>query len=92
MNIRKIVFALSDSEGGEWRYPSLSFLDEGLPDLVDRLRALGYEHTLELEFQHEFEFARIDPRDDPDEFFPCFREKGRVTILNKSGRILYCSD
>ena len=92
-NIRKIAFVLNDCDVGVgWEYPRWSPLDAALSSMVDRLRASGYEHTLELEFQLEPEFADIDPRDDPDIFFPCFRKKGQVTILEKtSGRIIYCS-
>ena len=82
---------LSHSDG-EWSYPRWSSLDIALPNLVDRLRASGYKHSLELEFQLEPEFAEIDPKDDLDAIFPCFREKGRVTLLEKtSRRIIYCS-
>jgi hypothetical protein len=92
MNIQKIVFVLRNSVQ-KWSYPRWSSLDKTLPDLVDQLRASGYKHALELEFQLESEFAGIDPVDDPDAIFPCFREKGRVTVLEKaSGRIVYCSD
>ena len=92
MNIQKIVFVLSGSDG-EWSYPRWSSLDLALPNLVDRLRTSGYKHVLELEFQFESEFAEIVPKDDLDAIFPCFREKGRVTILEKTNRrIIYCSD
>ena len=90
MNIQKIVFVLSDSE---WSYARWSSLDVALLNLVDRLRASRYKHTLELEFQLKPESAVIDPTDDPEVIFPCFREEGRVTILQKtSGRIIYRSD
>ena len=94
MKIRKIVFVVDDADA-RWDYSCWSSLDAVLSDLVDRLHAPGYEHTLELEFQleYKFTFTEIDPGDDPDTFFPCFREKGRVTILEKTNeRIIYCSD
>ena len=91
MNIRKIVF-VPDNTGVRWGHP-WSSLDAALSSLVGRLLASGREHTLELELQLEPKFAEINPRDDLDAFFPCFREKGRVTILEKtSGRIIYVSD
>ena len=68
-------------------------LDTALSDLVDRLRALGYRHTLELEFQLDPGFAEAHQKAGPDMFFPHFREKGRVTFSEPvNGRIFYCSD
>jgi hypothetical protein len=90
LNIRKIVFVLSDC-GVEWSYELWWRLDRALSNLVDRLCASGYEHTLELEFR--LEFPEIDPEEDLDAIFPHFREKGRVTISAKrTERIIYCSD
>ena len=92
MKIQKIAFVLED-RGVGWGHQTLHSLDATMRSLVDRLLASGCEHTLELELQLEPKFAEINPRDDPDTFFPCFREKGRVTILEKSsGRIIYRSD
>ena len=89
MNIQKIVVSLS-GWGVGWSYALWWSLDIALSNLVDRLRASGYEHTLGLEFR--LAFVEIDPGDDPDAIFPCFRKKGRVSILEKtSGRIIYCS-
>ena len=91
-NMRKIVFALHPTEGG-WNPRLWGSLDTALSGLVDRLHASGYEHTLELEFQLVSAFAKMDPEAYLDAFFPCFREKGRVTVLEKtSRRIIYCSD
>ena len=90
-NIRRILFATcTPREPGHHFWSSL---DTELSNLVDRLRASGYKHVLELEFQLESEFAEIDPKDALGAIFPCFREKGRVTILGKaSRRIIYCFD
>ena len=90
--MRKIAFALHPTEDG-WNPGLWRSLDPVLSGLVDRLHASGYGHTLKLEFQLESEFAKIDPEAYIDAFFPCFREKGRVTVLEKtSRRIIYCSD
>jgi hypothetical protein len=79
-------------EGG-WNPKPWSPLDTALSSLVDRLRASGYKHTFELEFQLEPEFTEVDLTVDPDAFFPRFREKGRAIALNPmSGRTVYCSD
>ena len=56
-------------------------IDKQLCGLVDRLRAVGYRHTLEVELRlmaivddsGECEFAN---------FLPNFREKGNVTIVD----------
>ena len=54
-----------------------SSLDVALSDLVDRLRASGYERILELEFRLWF---TMDFDLNPDELLPRFREKGGVTV------------
>ena len=55
--------------------------------LVDKLYALGYKHTLELEFL--FESARFYPDLGFGALLPKFREKGRVRALNiSSGEVL----
>ena len=48
-------------------------LDDEVCELVEKLRVLGYEHTLELEFHS-------DPGADRRGFLPKFREKGRVIV------------
>lgn len=64
-----------------------------MSDLVDRLRAWGYEHTLELQFQLEPKSAGVYPTVGLDAFFPRFMEKGRVTLLDPTnGRTFYQSD
>jgi hypothetical protein len=50
--------------------------------LVDKLCALGYKHTLTLEFRHRP--ATLDRHPDPGSRFPKFGEKGRVVILDVS--------
>jgi len=55
--------------------------------LVNKLCALGYEHTLELEFL--FDSAEFYPDLDFKALLPKFRERGRVRILNtSSGEVL----
>ena len=93
MNMQKIVLVLY-FKGHGWnpRYWSHA-LDTALSDLVDRLRASGYRHTLKLEFQLEPGFAEAHQKAGPDVFFPHFREKGWVTLSEPiNGRIFYCSD
>ena len=80
---------------GDQFWPSL---DTELNRLVDRSRASGYQHTLEVEFQHNRYFVEKVTAD-LDRFLPRFREKGRVVIseilprrVQSLRRVLYCSD
>jgi len=58
-------------------------LDGVLHGLVGKLRALGYGHTLELEFH--FDFTTFVPDlDYCSGLLPKFREQGQVRILNTS--------
>jgi len=55
--------------------------------LANKLRTLGYKHTLELEFQ--FASMGFDPKLGFGGFLRKFRGMGRVKILNtSSGEIL----
>jgi len=54
-------------------------LDDVMCGLVEKLRTLWYDRTLELEFR--FQFATLYPDLDYPAFMPRFRENGRVTIL-----------
>lgn len=55
-------------------------IDKQLCDLVDRLRATGYHHTLEVELC--FTLCEGYPNeDDFTKFLPGFREKGTVTVI-----------
>jgi hypothetical protein len=90
-NIRKILL-VPYFRGVEWNPTNWSPLDPVLSNLVDRLRASGYEHTLELEFQLKPEFAEAYLKVGLHAYFPCFWEKGRVNLLDTSGRKFYCSD
>ena len=77
----------------KFRRPALAALDTKPSILVDRLRESGYEHILELELRDRLEFAQEISNAGPDRFFPKFREKGRVNVLERAGgRTLYCSD
>ena len=83
MNIQKIIF-----ERWPWEHEQRISLDIALSHLVDRLRASGYERTLEMEFRPEPEvYLYINP----DEFFPRFREKGLVTVRGAMDEIIYRS-
>ena len=68
-------------------------LDIELTLLVNRLRALGYQRILELEFRYGLDFAKMVSAMGPDGFLPKFRENGRMTVSEtRSKRVLYCSD
>ena len=85
-NIRKIVFNLfcPRNLGDEvW-----SSLDTALKGLVDRLRASGYQHVLELEFQCDLDFSEKVMDGGLDGFLPKFRKQGRVTISQSRGDTL----
>ena len=91
--MQKIILVLY-FKGHGWnpRYWS-HMLNMVLSDLVDQLCASGYRHTLEFEFQLEPGLAEAHQKVGLDEFFPHFREKGRVTLSEPiNGRIFYCSD
>ena len=85
-NIRKITFR-------EWtpRPRFVAILDTALSDLVDRLCASGYEHTLQLEIQPpKYPEADFDPN--LGRLFPRFIAKGQVAVVGaRSGKLLYCS-
>ena len=81
--LRKVIFPVTctgiHARGtGEW-----TFIDKLLCELVDRLRATGYHHTLEVEVRpkelgiglEEYDFAKVLLR---------FREKGVVTIADSA--------
>lgn len=93
--LRKITFLAE--HGGEptlfsREMKSWDFIDEHLCNLVDRLRAMGYRHILEVElrlgwtvkFPGKHGFARL---------LPAFRKKGVVTITDAilNGRVVHCS-
>ena len=65
--------------------------DDHLCELVDRLRRIGYRHTLEAKLL--FELAEDDVSGiDFTAFLPRFREKGVVTIVDDArDRILHSS-
>lgn len=65
-------------------------LDDALCMLVAKLRMLGYDHTLELEFR--LDPVNFDLNLDPKGFLPKFRERGCVRVLHHScGRALEIS-
>lgn len=89
INLRTIAFP-SDTHGFSShvlvdRPHYWNHLDNTACGLVNKLRALGYEHTLELEFQLE----SVDPTLYLGGFLRNFREKGRVRVVNtSSGEVL----
>ena len=93
--LRKITF-LATNENYWWvvRRPveDWALVDDQLCELVDRLCAMGYRHTLKAELRF------FDVRDDPKihnyaTFLPKFREKGTVTVVNTThdSRLLHSS-
>ena len=93
--LRKIIFPVRYMK--DWnifaRQPEgRAFVDEQLCGVVDRLRAMGYRHTLEAELR------LTDIGGDPGKydftiFLPEFREKGIVTIIDAAhgDRLLHSS-
>ena len=79
--LRKVTFVVWHTH--EWGASAQGMevwvvIDKQLCELVDRLRAMGYRHTLELELR----FVKVggDPgKFDSTIFLPEFREKGVVT-------------
>lgn len=57
---------------------SMLLLDDAICGLVDKLQALGYDHTLTLEFRHPVASSNAQ---NIRAWLPRFREKGRVIIL-----------
>lgn len=92
--IRKIIFPLrylslwsTPAERTEAR----TLIDGQLCGLVDRLRAMGYRHTLEAELR--LTANGDDPgKDGFTSFLPRFKEKGIVTITDAvNGNLLHSS-
>jgi hypothetical protein len=76
----------------KWEYGYWASLDTVLSNLVDQLRASGYEHALEVEFRQELKFPEIVSNPGTHILFPDFSGKGKVTILEEnSGEVLYRS-
>lgn len=95
IELRKIVLRVMYALN-EWTsqrsMQGLDLVDKELCQLVDRLRAVGYRRTLEVELR----FARIaiDPgKDGCVKFLPRFEEKGVVTIAGnvRGGQVFYSS-
>ena len=93
--LRKITFSpsyMSDSIIFAQQMEEWAVIDEGLCELVDRLRAAGYRHTLEAELR--LTGIGDDPgRWDFTMFLPEFREKGIVTVVDTAhgDRVLHSS-
>ena len=82
-NMRKITLMPHVGEDG-WHPSHWSSLDMVLSNLVDRLRASGYKHTLELEFRLGPKSAGLYPIIGLNTTLPRFRERGRVTVLDST--------
>ena len=92
--LRKITFLAEDAAEGDFarEIESWDLIDAHLCSLMDRLHAVGYRLTLEVElrlmktgdFPGKLGFARL---------LPAFREKGVVTITDAAlgGRVVHCS-
>ena len=92
--LRKITFIAEYAAKGVFarKIEGWDLIDAHLCSLVDRLRAVGYHHTLEVElrlmktgdFPGKLGFSRL---------LPAFREEGVVTITDAAlgGRAVHCS-
>ena len=80
-NLRKLVLTLSSTTiRREVLYDSSwEPFDGMICGLVDRLQALGYKHTLEVEFRANCVELGGEMRQ--ENFLPKFREKGRVRVV-----------
>ena len=76
--LRKVIFAATHMDG--WAFAqeteAWTLVDKQLCGLVDRLRAMGYRHTLEVELR----LGRSPGKDGFTKFLPEFKEKGVVII------------
>ena len=94
-NLQRIVFSaqgLAERQSGSDVARSCNVIDNCLCRLVDKLRVLGYEYTLEVEFQGGRP-AEWGAGSGLRKILPKFEEKGRVRIVQKSvWRATRCSD
>lgn len=94
-DLQRIIFPVKQMESWDVfarRMEEWVLIDEQLCGLVDRLRAMGYRHTLEAELRlvaveggpGGYDFAG---------FLSKFREKGMVTVVNavRGDRVLHSS-
>jgi len=92
IEFRKVTFSVCYmSDWGQY-LEEWALIDRQLCELVDRLRATGYRHVLEVEL-------RLTETGDPGEndfteFLPKFREKGVVIVVDAvhGDRILHSSN
>jgi len=92
LELRKVTFPANYMVIFPQRAEQWDTIDKGLCGLVDRLRATGYGHTLEVELR--FTEVRSDVwKHDFTKFLPKFREKGVVTVIDAvhNDRILHSS-
>ena len=78
---RRIVILATEQCGPRTFFLRMASMDEQLCKVVDRLRAMGYHHTLEVELR----FAEVEclpGKNDFTKVFPWFRERGVVTVIN----------
>ena len=83
--LRKIIFLVGDSD--HWlNIPSemkrWASIDEQMCGLVDRLRAMGYCHTLEAEVRLRPEVGDALTIEKISRLLPKFREKGIVSVVD----------
>ena len=83
--LRKIIFLVGHM-GRWWNFPrevkKWASIDEHMCGLVDRLRAMEYHHTLEAELRFRPQGGDDIVMYDFSRFFPKFREKGIVTVVD----------
>ena len=77
LKLRKIIFTTTKQDSCWKRWP---LIDRQLCELVDRLRIMGYRHTLEVELQITV-VGDVPAESDFATLLSDFRERGIVTIV-----------
>ena len=89
--LRKVVILATQAYDPGFFVQRMALTDGQLCRVVDRLRAMGYRHTLEVELR----FAKVEclpGKDDFTKVFPRFKEKGVVMVINHTcGDLVYRS-
>ena len=82
--LRRIIILVTQEHDPGLFFLRMTSTDKQLCEVVDRLRAMGYCHTLEVELR----FSQVECLPGQNDFtkvFPGFREKGVVTVINDTG-------
>ena len=91
--LRKIIIQtkqMYDCRGFLPRMERWASVDKHLCEVVDRLRAMGYRHTLEVQLR--FTHVEDPSKNGSTKVLPGFREKGVVAIIDDAcGDLIYRS-